>query len=133
RGRAVEHVVVADVADPEDLAPQLALPRRKRDAVAVAEEQDELARVDAVRRARRGHDRRAVVVRRKELEAERLDPLAAGAAEAHVPLERGLETLLEQDPERDVQAGDERYGRGDRRVQRGLALPRQLPVPVEPR
>src|SRR5439155_1484712 len=44
RGRDVEHVVVADVADPEDLALQLALPRRKRDAVPVAEERGELDR-----------------------------------------------------------------------------------------
>ena len=104
RGRDVEDVEVADVADAEDLPLQRPLARRERDAVAVAQQEQELAGVDAFGRADGGHDRGAVVVGREELEAHRLDPLAAGAAEANVALERRLETLLEQQAERDVEA-----------------------------
>jgi hypothetical protein len=133
RGGDVEHVVVADVADTEDLALELALARGERDAVAVSQQEHELVRVNAVGRAGGGDHRGAVVVGRGKLEAHRLQSLAAGAAEAHVALEGGLEALLEQHPERDVQPRDERDRRRDRGVEGRLALARALPVPVEAR
>ena len=103
RRRDVEHVEVADVPDAEDLPLQLALARRERDAVAVAQQEQELAGVDSFRRAHGRHDRRGVVVGREQLEPHRLDPLAARAPEADVALERGLEPALEDHPERDVE------------------------------
>ena len=81
-----------------------ALAGRERDAVAVAQQEQQLAGVDAFRRAHGGDDRGAVVVGREELEPHRLDPLAAGAAESDVTLERRVETLLEQEAERDVES-----------------------------
>src|SRR5205823_7347166 len=85
RGRDVEDVEPADVADAEDLALQAALPRGQRDAVAVAEMAQELRAVDAVGYARNGDDRRGVVVGREQLEPHRLDPGACGTSEAGVP------------------------------------------------
>ena len=81
-----------------------ALARRERDAVAVAQVQQQLVAVDALRRADRGDDGRGVVVGREELEAHRLDAGARRAAEAHVALERGLEAVVEDQAERDVEA-----------------------------
>ena len=90
------------MADPEDLPLERALPVRDRDPEPVAEGEHELGRVDALRRANRGHDRRAILVGREELEAHRLGTLAAGTAEPDVPVEDGLEARLEQETERDV-------------------------------
>ena len=53
-------------------------------------EKDLLA-VDALGHADRGHDRRAVLVGREQLEPHRLDARAAGAAQADVAVERLLE------------------------------------------
>ena len=122
RGRDVEDVEAADVAEPEDLALQVALPARDRDAEAVAQALDDVVGVDALGRADGGDDGAAVLVGREELEAHRLRAGAARAAEPDVPLERGVEALLEQQPERDVEPGDER----DRRRERGVEL---LPAP----
>src|SRR5579864_9259404 len=72
RGRDVEHVVVADVADAEDPALQLRLAVRELDAVAVAEQRDELRGVDPFGRADGGDDGGRVVVRREQLEPHRL-------------------------------------------------------------
>ena len=108
-------------------------PGRERDPEPVAQVEQELPAVDAVGHADSGHDRRAVVVGREELEAHRLDPLTAGAAEADVALEGGLEAPLEDHAERDVEADDERDGRRERRIERLLRLARALPVEVEPR
>ena len=108
RGRDVEDVEPADVADAEDLALQVRLARRERDAVAVAKVEQQLVAVDPVRRSDRGHDGRAVLVGREELEAHRLDARARGPAESHVPLERRLEAVVEDQPECDVEAPDQR-------------------------
>src|SRR5829696_840398 len=62
RGRDVEHVVPADVPDPEDLALQACLPRRERDAPLRREQLQQLVRVDAVGRAHGGDDRGALLV-----------------------------------------------------------------------
>src|ERR1051326_2623318 len=105
------------MADPEDLSPERPLAAGERDAVPVAEGPDELDRVDAVRRPDGGHDRGSILVRREELETHRLRTLAAGATEPDVALERGLETRVEDHPERDVQPRDERDGRRERRVE----------------
>src|SRR5262249_52130079 len=89
-GGGVEDVGVADVADAEDLPLERALTARERDAEAVAQREHELARVDAVGRTDRGHDRRPVLVWREELEAHRLHAFAAGTAEPDVALEDGV-------------------------------------------
>ena len=80
-----------------------------------------------------GDDGAAVLVGREELEAHRLRARAAGAAETDVPVERSLEAFLEQQPERDVEPGDERHRRRERRVELCLRLARPLPVEVEAR
>ena len=129
----VEDVEVADVADAEDLPLQRPLAGRERDAVSIAQQEQQLAGVDALGRADGGHDRGAVVVGREELEPHGLDPFAAGAAESNVMLERRLETLFEQEAERDVETDDERDGRRERRVEDLLRLARPLPVEVEAR
>ena len=53
------------------------------------------------------HDGRAVLVRREEFEPHRLHARARGASEAHVALERGLEPVLQDDAERNVDAEEE--------------------------
>ena len=68
-----------------------------------------------VRHPRGRDDGRAVLVRREELEPHRLDPGAAGAAEADMALERVLEPVLEQEAERDVEGDDQRDGGRERR------------------
>ena len=95
--------------------------------------QQELTCVDSLRRAHGRHDRGGVVVGREELEPHRLDPLAAGAAEADVVLESSLEPAVEQHAERDVEPLHERDGRREGRVEVCLSLPRPLPVEVEAR
>ena len=129
RGRDVEDVEPADVADAEDLALDRALAARERDAEPVAQRLEKLGAVDSGRHLDRGHDGRAVVVGREELEPHRLRSLAAGAAEANVAFEGSFEAVLEQQPERDVERDDERDGRGERRVQLRLRL--AIPLPVE--
>ena len=91
------------MADPEEAVLQVAVAAGDGDAVPVAEGEPQLGRVDALRREDPGDDRRAVLVGREQLEAHRLRALAAGAAEPDVAVERRLEPLLEQQPERDVQ------------------------------
>ena len=86
--------------------PELAVRARDRYPEAVAEREDELARVDPVGSQDRGDDGRALLVGREELEAHRLRPLAARATESGVACERGLETLVEE------------HARGRRRVRR---------------
>src|SRR5205085_2755306 len=76
RRRDVEDVVVADVADAEDLALEVALAVRDRDPEAVAEGSHKVGTVEALRHPHRSDDRRRVVVRREELEAHRLAALA---------------------------------------------------------
>src|SRR4029077_7704574 len=92
RGRDVEHVVVAEVADAEDLALERALAGCERDPEAVAQVEQELRTVDRLGDTDGCHDRRAVVVGREELETHRLDAFAAGAAEPDVLVESRLET-----------------------------------------
>ena len=58
---------------------------------------------------------------------------ADGSPEPHVPLEGGVEPLVEDQPERHVQPCDERDRRRHRRVEGRLALARDLPVEVEAR
>ena len=84
-------------------------------------------------RADRGHDGAPVLVRREQLEPERLHARARRPAEPDVAVERSLQTLLEQELERDVEPGHERDGQRDRRVERLLRLARPLPVEVEAR
>src|SRR5579884_498885 len=127
----VEHVEPADVADPEDLPLQAALPGRQRDAVAVAQVAEELGAVDAVGDAHRGDDRRGVVVGREELEPHRLHPGPGGPPEPHVLFEARLEPGVEQHPEGDVEPLDQRDGRRERGVEHLLRLPRAPPVEVE--
>src|SRR5262249_58185607 len=95
RGRDVEDVEVADVTDPEDLSLERALPVRDRDPEPVTQSQDELGGVDALGRANRGHDRRAVLVGGEKLEAHRLCALAAGAAEPYMAVEDRVEPCVE--------------------------------------
>src|SRR6185437_1685523 len=122
RGRDVEDVEVADVADPEDLPFQDTLAVRDRNPEPVAQAADELRRIDPVGRADCRYYRRTVVVGREELEAHRLGALAAGAAEADVALEDGVESLIEQDPKCDVEPGYEGDRRREGGVERGLTL-----------
>ena len=131
RGRDVEDVEPADVADPEDLALQVRLPRRERDAVPVAQMREQLVAVDALRRADRRHDGGGVVVGREELEPHRLDARARGAAEPDVALERCVEPVVEQQAERDVEAADQRHRRRERGVELVLRLLVRAPVEVE--
>ena len=129
RGGDVEDVEPADVPDPEDLPLEMLLAGRERDAVPVAQMEQQLVAVDSVRRANGGHDSGRVVVGREELEPHRLHPGARGAAEANVPFEARLERVVEDQPERDVEAADQRDGRRERRVERVLRL--LVPAPVE--
>src|SRR5665213_857848 len=62
RTRNVENVEPADMADPEDLALERALPRRERHAVAVAQVLEQLGGVDPVGHAHSGHHGGGVVV-----------------------------------------------------------------------
>src|SRR5207244_10752435 len=78
-------------------------------------------------------DGRAVLVRRGQLEPHRLDPGAGRTAEAHVSVEGGLESLAEDQPERDVETEDQRDRGRERRVESLLRLPRAFPVEVEAR
>src|SRR5215211_2393404 len=80
RGRDVEDVVVADVADPEDLPLERTLARCEHDPVPVAKRLHELRGVDAVGCLYRRHHGGAVVVGREELEAHRLRSGAARAS-----------------------------------------------------
>src|SRR5207237_6235763 len=89
--------------------------------------------VDARWSADRGHHCASVLVGGEELEPERLHAGASGAAEAHMAVERSLQTLVEQQPEGDVEPRDERYRQRDRRIERLLRLPRLLPVEIEAR
>src|SRR5262249_37750326 len=102
RGGDVEDVEPPDVADPEDARLELTLPGGKRDAVPLAEVAEKHRRFDAVRSLRRRHDRCRVVVRREELEAHGLETGASRAAEPCVPLERGVEAVVQDHPEGDV-------------------------------
>src|SRR5437870_5201100 len=54
-------------------------------------------------------------------------------AEADMAVEGSLQTLVEQQPEGDVEPRDERYRQRDRRIERLLRLPGLLPVEVEAR
>ena len=131
--RDVEDVEPADVAEAEDLPLQLALAVGDRDPEAVADAADDVAGVDAGRRANRRHDGAPILVRREQLEPERLHARPRRPAEPDVAVERSLQTLLEQEVERDVEPGHERDGQRDRRVERLLGLARPLPVEVEAR
>ena len=99
----------------------IVIPKRSRTP------RDDVAGVDARRRADRGHDGAPVLVRREELEPERLDARARRPAEPDVAVERGLEPLLEQQPERDVEPGHERDRRRERRVELLLRLRASAP------
>ena len=131
RGDDVEDVEPADVADPHRLALQLALAGREGDAVVLAQVLEQVVGVDAVGHADRRDDGGRVVVRREQLEPHRLDAGARGAAEAHVPLERRLEARLEEHPERDIEAAQERDRRREGGVEVVLRLLRRRPVEVE--
>ena len=76
---------------------------------------------------------RAVVVRRVELEADRLDAGAAGASERAVTRERRLQAVGEDEAERLDQRHDERGRRRQRRRPLRLCAALARPVPVEPR
>ena len=102
--RDVEHVEPADVAEPEDLSLKLALAARDRHAETVAQ------RPSRRRRSRcPSGARTAVTTALRSSSGEKssrpiaFDAGAARAAEPDVPVERGLEALLEQQPERDVE------------------------------
>src|SRR5213595_3359498 len=130
-GRDVEHVEPADVPDPEDLPFQRPLTVGDRHPEPLAQGRDDGAGLDAVRRADRGDDRAAVVVGREQLEPHRLRARAASAAKTDVPLEDGLEALVEQKPEGDVERDDHRGRRREGSVELRLRLLRPLPVEVE--
>ena len=108
-----------------------ALARRERDAVPLAQVAQQRGAVDALGRADRGDDRGGVVVGREQLEPHRLDAGARRAAEPDVALERGLEAVVEDHPERDVEPADQRDGRREGGVEDLLRLPRRAPVEVE--
>ena len=105
------------ICRPEDLALSspwplaIVIPKRSRSVPTT------ILRVDPVRRANCRDDCRALLVRREELEAHRLRALAAGAAEPDMAVVARLEALLEQQAERDVEPGDERHRRRERRVE----------------
>ena len=132
-GRDVEDVVVADVADTEDLPLQMRLAVRELDAVAVPEQRDELGGIDAFGRLDRRDHGRGVVVRREQLESHGLRALTAGAAEQPVALERLLEPAVDDHPERDIEGDDERRRGRERRVELLLRAARAVPVEVEAR
>src|SRR5437588_6648736 len=90
RGRDVEDVEVADVADAEDLALPLPLAADQLDAQAVAQVEQERGHVEPVRGTHGRDDGRAVLVRRGELESHRPDPGARRAAETDMAVEPSL-------------------------------------------
>src|SRR5665213_1241958 len=120
--RDVEHVEPADVTEPEDLSLQTALPVRDRHPVPIAQAFDDVVGADPVRHSDGRDDGTAILVRRKELETHGLRARAAGAAQADVTVEHGLEAFLEQKPECDVEPGDERDGRRECSIELGLRL-----------
>ena len=127
--RDVEDVVVADVPDPEHPRAELAVRPRDRDPEPVAELEHELSGIHSVGGEDRRDDGRSLLVRREELQAHRLDALAAGAAERGVTSERALHALLEEHAQRHVERGDDRDGGRERRRS---ALERRLRArPVE--
>ena len=84
---------------------------RDRDPVPVAQREPERDGVDPLGCQRARQDGGAVVVGRVELEADRLDAGAAGAAERAMTRERRLEPVGEDEPERLDERDD---GRGRR-------------------
>ena len=124
---------VADVSDPEEPRHELAVTARDRDPVPVTQRKAKRDGVDPVRRERAGQHRGAVVVGRVQLEAHRLDPCAAGAAERAMAGERRLEPVGEHEPERLRERDDGRRRGRERGRELLLTLPLPLPVPVEPR
>ena len=129
RGRDVEDVEPADVADPEDLALQRALSRRERDAVPVAQMPQQLVAVDAL------GARIAVTTAELSSSGEKSSrPIALMPARAARPRRTwrsnaALEAVVEHQAERDVEAPDQRDRRCERRVQ--LVLRRLVRPPVE--
>ena len=104
RGRDVEDVEPADVADPEDLALEARLAGRERDAEAVAQAEHELAGVDAFGRVDRGHDGGGVLVGREQLQAHRLGAGAVARPRRTWRSNAVSRPSLEQDPHRHVEA-----------------------------
>ena len=72
-----------------------------------------------------------LVLGAEDLEVERLDRRAGGAAEQAMTLEHVVEPLLLDHPERDVERHEDRHRRRERAVRRVLALALQRLLPVE--
>src|SRR3989442_11149074 len=133
RGGVVEDLEVADVADAEALAPPLALAADQLDAEPVAQIEQEGGHVEPVRSPDGRDDGGAVLVGRSKLEPHRLDSGTRRSAEPQVALERGLEALVEDQPERYVDPEHERHGGREGRVDLLLRGPGPFPVEIEAR
>ncbi len=134
RGRDVEHVVVADMADAEHPRSELSVRACDGDAEAVAQLQHELLRVDAVGRENRGDDCGSLLVGREELEPHRLHALAARAPERRMARVRRVESLLQEESERGVGAMRRAVTAGVNGVEPDRErLSHPLPVEVVPR
>ena len=130
RRRDVEDVEPADVADPEDLRLSAApcpgasvTPCRSRRCSSNSSESIPSGARTAVTTAAESSSGE------KSSRPIALMPGAGRAAEPNVPLERRLEPVREDQPERDVEAPDQRDRRSERSVE--LVLRRLVRTPVE--
>ena len=123
RGRDVEDVEPADVADAEDLALQVLLAGRERDAVPVAEVQQQLVASRCPSGARIAVTTAAVSSSgEKSSSPIALTPARAARPSRTCRSNACLEPVVEDQAERDVEAADQRDGRRERRVERVLRL-----------
>ena len=121
-GEDVEGPEVAAVGDAADLALEPRLPTGDRDPVAVAHRRRHLGAVDALREPDGGADVGVLVLSAEQLEVERLDGGAGGAAQQAMALEHLLEALLLDQAERHVERLDEADRGREGAVRRVLAL-----------
>src|SRR6266849_3575984 len=108
----------AEVRDANELPFHLPLATCHDRVVVVAQDTDEIARIDARWRTERGYDRRRVTVVCEELEIDGLETPPRRACEIAVPANDGLEALLGHETERLLQRDED----GDRRGRRCLRL-----------
>src|SRR5215210_4455248 len=129
RGEDVEGAEVAAVGDPQDLALELLLAAVGGDPE-LAQRAGHLAAVDRLGQLDRRDDRGALVRVAVDVEADRGGAGARGAREQRVAGEDVVEALLADHVECDVEAEEERDGRGERAVALALRLRGLAPVEV---
>src|SRR5712691_9639983 len=109
--------------DPHELSLHLSLTAGHDRVVVVAQDANEVPRVDARRRPERGYCGRGVALVRKELQVDRLEPATRRAREVAVAADDRLEAFFGEEPQRFLEGDEDRDGwrrRGLRLLERGL-------------